>query len=165
MDKNLAAFLDDNAYTVKAKFPTGQGRPHTYVTNIPNLMVGQLVLVPAVMTAAVADFASMPDDDGDLPVVGIDYRIGVATIVEVHTGVEIQPNSDAKHGWVAGLVNLETYYDLLKRNKEIVKVARAAYQVNLRRSFAQQILAGMDPVSQARLSNLIGAPKNINPGE
>lgn len=163
MDKNLAAFLDENAYTVKVKFPTGQGKSYTYVTNIPGLMVGQLVLVPALTTAAVADFSHLEDDD-DLPEVGVDFRIGVATVVEVHSSVEIQPNADTKYGWVAGLVDLGPYYDLLQRNKEITKVAHAAYQVNIRRSFAQQILAGMDPDSQARLSNLIGSNKNINHG-
>ncbi len=164
MDKNLAAFLDENAYTVKVKFPTGQGKHYTYVTNIPGLMVGQLVLVPAVLNAAVADFAGMADSE-TLPEIGVDYRIGVATIVEVHTNVEIQPNADIQYGWVAGVVSLEAYYDLLKRNKEITRVAHAAYQVNIRRSFAQQILAGMDPDSQARLSNLIGSNKAANSGE
>lgn len=144
MDRNIAALLREDTYTVVVNFKIShweqklaQGRNmdidrrgYTYVTHLP-LEVGDEVIVHA---------------SGVLK---------VAEVVQVDDSVDIKPNADFQYSWVLAKVDLTEARANDDRNKQIEAMVQQAYQVNLRRSFAQQILAGVDPSQQDSLTKLL----------
>ncbi len=160
MDKNIAALMRQDTRTVRVGFElavddnadnwvdviNGFGkvsvqRPkapdsklYTYVTHVP-LTVGDLVIVLAAGT------------------------LKVAVVREVHDEVKIEPNSDIAYSWIVAKLDTSEWQATMVRNAELEKVVSDAYRVNLRRSFADQILAGIDPASKDRITALLEAPK------
>ena len=86
MDKNLVAFLDEQAYTIDVQF-TATGKLYKYVTNLPAIELGSFVIIP---------FGVDPDPDPDPALVPSptisSSSIKVAQVVGVHDGVKIEPN-------------------------------------------------------------------------
>jgi hypothetical protein len=155
MDKNIAALLREDAHTVHVSFdqvaedfddedsqPTKaytSNRPkspnaktYTYVTDLP-LVVGDTVVVEA------------------------QGKINLAFIRRVDEDVKIAPNSGTTYRWVIAKVDMTGYEANIERNKEIEQAVSDAYRNNLRRSFAQQILSGVDDSHRESLQRLIGA--------
>jgi len=144
MDKNIAALLREDAKTILVHFSAstweknmakGNGREvdnraYTYVTH--------LEVAP-----------------GDSVIVDASNILKVATVVEVHAGVNIQPNADIKYKWVLMKVDMAPAIANEARNDEIEAVVSEAYKANLRRSFAQQILSGVLPEQQLKLESLL----------
>lgn len=147
MDKNIAALLREDARTVKVQFsntpyglklalaaqePIDPKQQYTYLTHF-EVAVGDMVLVPI----------------GKSPVPKI------AFITSVDDGVDIQPNSEIKYKWLMQKVDLTAYDANERRNAVIEETVSDAYKNNLRRSFAQQILSGVDDGKRLQLENLL----------
>ena len=153
MDKNIAALMREDVRTVyvsfdqvaeefddvevapnaryatqKAKSPAA--KQYTYVSDIP-LTIGDCVVVEARGIFTVA-FVRNVDDD-----------------------VKIEPNADTAFKWVVAKIDLTGYAANMERNREIADVVQNAYRNNLRRGFAQQILAGVDDANRDRVLALI----------
>jgi hypothetical protein len=154
MDKNIAALLREDTRTVGVVFdqiikdfddfddepaakprqplkPAG-AKDYTYVTNLP-LAVGDTVVVEARGLLTLAWVRRVDDD------------------------VKIEPNSDTTFKWVIAQVDLAGHTDNLRRNEEIERTVAEAYRHNMRRSFAQQILSGVDDAHRDNLQKLLGS--------
>ena len=139
MDLNLAAFLRQGAYTIKVQYQhTGSSAAHTYVSNLPGLAVDDYVLVQA-----------RDKSMGTL-------RFSVARIVEVHSSVQITPNSDIKYSWVIQKLDMTTFDTLTKENEAIESLYAKAYQENIRHGYANQILNSLSESDQASMKLLLG---------
>ena len=134
MEKNIAALLRTDAYTVHVSFnvQVGGGTTYCYVSNLP-LQVNDLVVVKTKTT------------------------LDVARVEAIDPTVSIAPNSGITYSWVVAKVDMTECAKNLTRNQEIEATVADAYRRNLQRSFAQQILLAVLPEDQERLQKLLGA--------
>ena len=147
MDKNIAALLREDTKTVHVVFDpvfvelvdltagtaaAGNYKKYTYVTDL-DLKAGDTVVLDA------------------------QGKICVAYVVVVDQTCSIEPNSNIRYKWVIGKVDLEAHEANTQRNAEIENTVAKAYRKNLRRSFAQQILAGVDDANRDHLTKLLGS--------
>lgn len=160
MDKNIAALLREDTRTVHVSFelrlsdfddlegapkivkqPAGSKRPqgafqgpstklYTYVTHLP-VKAGDTVIVEAA------------------------GEIKLAHAVQVDNDVDIEPNSNIAFKWVIDKVDIAAYEENQRRNIEIERTVGDAYRNNLRRSFAQTVLAGVDDTRREGLTKLL----------
>jgi hypothetical protein len=144
-EKNIAALLREDSKTIRVTFNPNRyetewakGQEHAqeklynYVTHF-DVAVGDSVLVEAA---------------GQLKVV---------TVVNIDDGVKIEPGADYALRWVIMKIDLTEHNANMARNEEIETMVKEAYQKNLRRSFAQQILSGVDDSARDNLQKLLGA--------
>lgn len=96
---------------------------------------------------------------GDTVVVDADGQLKLASVRHVDEECAIEPNSTTKFKWVLAKVDLAPAHDNARRNAEIEEAVNNAYRQNLRRGFAQQVLAGIDDASREKLTALIGGAK------
>lgn len=148
-EKNIAALLREDAKTIRVRFGKfnpieeglpeagfagGEGRLYSYVTHL-DIEVGDVVLVEAA------------------------NEIKTASVVEVDDTVKVEPGSAFALRWVILKVNLTEHFANLEKNKKIEELVQEAYQKNLRRSFAQQLLSGVDDDARNNLQKLLGGSK------
>lgn len=145
MDKNIAAFLREDAKTIGVKFfrkfdenknydrMTLLGddielskQEYTYVTDL-DIAVGDIVAVYAMSTST------------------------MAIVTRVDQDVDIPPNSDTEYRWVIQKLDFSSYMDTIAKNKIIVETCRSAYKNNARRQYRSLILADMNDESRAKL--------------
>lgn len=162
MDKNIAALLRQDTKTVHVSFdqvandfdelnhiesPTSKkyaaqstkppsAKTYLYVTDM-NLAIGDTVIVDARGNLALA-FVHVVDDD-----------------------VKIEPNSNTQYKWVIAKIDLTSHVSNMERNVQIEQAVAEAYRNNVRRSFAQQILSGVDDAHRNSLQRLLGAPDEV----
>lgn len=117
MEKNIAALLRKDARTVKVMFGNS-GQTYTYVTHLAL-------------------------EREDMCVVLANNEWKVVEVVEVHDGVQLEPGDTLKYKWIVCRVDVEEYRANEQRNAEIERVVLDKYKENLRRSFSDQVLAGL----------------------
>ena len=174
MDKNLAAFLDQSAYTIEVQYQREDGkasRPYKFVTNIPGIKKGDFVVVNSRVTqdatplhdtrmqtfTAGGTLTEALEDDVFSGVV-MYGTVDVVRVVRVNKEVAIEPNDPKEYSWVIQKVNFDNFVATVNRNKQITSTAQAAYKRNLRRSFAERILGDMSQEEQDKLSKLLAPP-------
>lgn len=157
MDKNLAALMRQDTRTVRVVF----GALAPDLAAVPGMAEafasGHVAATPKAPDTKdytyVSDISLMP---GDVVVVEARGALAVATVRTVDEDVKIEPNSDTKYNWILAKVDFTAYAATAQRNAELEQVVSAAYRTNLRRSFASQILAGVDDANRDRVAALIG---------
>lgn len=164
LDKNIAALLNEKAYTVGVQFQHCLGKQfdeYTYVTDmskhtddaIGDIVLGGMVLVPTkIRTGSKYDTDKV--DSTMLLESGV--RMSVAVITRIDDEVVIQPDDDIEYAWVIETISTDNYFLTKKRNAEIISLVQDAYTKNLRRSFAQQILGGLSDDTAKRINLLLG---------
>lgn len=135
MDRNIAALLRADAFSLRVRFQNGTTL-YTYISSFP-CKPGDMVVVP------VAGREEAP-------------HIRIAEVMEVDPEVVVEPNADIRYSWVIDVLDLERYNENIKRNAEIELTLANAYRSNLRKSFADQLLATVDDASRAALTKLLG---------
>ena len=153
MEKNIAAFLDDSAYSVHVQIG-GMGQEYTYVTNIVGLEVGDAVVVPVIgqTRAARLKFDSMNDTKEAVD----KYDAKVATVSRVDPEVNVPTDSDLEYKWVIAKIDFNPWLATMERNNQIVDAVTDAYKRNLRRSFSERILGEMQDGPKQQLLALLG---------
>lgn len=135
MDKNIAAFLREGTYTVGVAFPK-VNTVYMYVCNIPGVQVDDYVVVPA------------------------NGGFAVAQVVQVSDELEIIPNEEIQYKWIVSRVDLQPWRDLMLGNETLERTLARGYQANLRRSFAQTLMATLPEDTQKQLQGILQAPKD-----
>jgi hypothetical protein len=150
IDKNVAALLNKQAYTVEVQYQhsKGSGSAYRYVTDIPSVAVGDFVLVP---TRAMAEYAGTDCDRQIEPGV----RLSVARVVAVHESVLTEIDDPIEYSWVISVLDVSNYFATKKRNEELMAIIKESYVNNIRASFSQQIFAGLTDEGKARLLTLL----------
>lgn len=145
MDKNIAALVREDIFTIGVRFPQNDSgsraafnyegqifsvKEYTYVCDIAGVKVGDTVVVLA------------------------NGCLNLATVFTVHDGVDIEPNADRKYSWVVDKLDVERFEASMAVNKEIEETVGKAYQKNIKQQFRNVIMAGLDDASAARLTQL-----------
>lgn len=171
MDKNIAAFLDDKAYTLAVRFQRDTessgiiSKEYTYVTNIPGILPGDWIIVPtstgAQRIVLPTDMATIEDVLSSSPSETMKSHVHtgqlqVVQVTSVDTACEITPNDSKKFAWVIGKVDLSGYAKLMARNDQITAAATKAYRKSMQRSFADRILGDMEQSDKEGLMKLLG---------
>lgn len=144
-EKNIAAFIRDDAKTVGVKFfKSGNQNQHytdqdflsdlspttyTYVTNL-DLELNDLVVVLAT------------------------GKPSVVQVVRIDDGVCIEPNNEIKYRWVICKVETDAFEKLSKENDEIETCIAKAYKKNVKRQFRDVVMMGLDDSSRERIMAL-----------
>jgi hypothetical protein len=179
-DKNIAALLNEKAYTVGVQFQHSLGKEfaeYTFVTDLPvarishtsekvddalvitptmhpGIAIGGLVLVPTKMRKG-SQYDNEKVDSTMLLEAGI--RMSVAVITRVDQEVVIQPDDNTEYSWVISSLAVDNYWLTKQRNAEVVALVQEAYTKNLRRTFAQQILSGLSDETASRIKLLLSS--------
>lgn len=177
MDKNLVAFLDEQAYTIDVQF-SPNGKLYKYVTNIPAIELGTFVIIPvgeielASIAAAVNTRRSRAIAHNEvLEAFGVEVdptlvpsptdssnNVKIAQVVGVHDEVKIEPNESIQYKWVIAKVDFTYFVGLCKRNSELQRLTEDAYKRNLRKSFAERIMGELGSEEVEKIKALV-APK------
>lgn len=157
MDKNLAALMRQDTRTVQVVF----GALAPDLAAVPGMAEafasGHVASTPKAPDAKGYTYVSdIPLAVGDVVVVEARGALQVAAVRQADEDVKIEPNSDTRYNWVLAKVDFTAYAATAQRNAELENVVSEAYRHNLRRSFASQILAGVDDDNRARVAALIG---------
>jgi hypothetical protein len=158
MDKNIAALLNTNAYTVGVQFQHSLGKDfseYTYVTDLPReeSLIGSMVLVPTKIRPG-SQYNVEKQDSTMLLEAGV--RMSIAIVTRVDSEVVIEPDDNIEYAWVISKLDTSNYWTTKLRNKEIIALVQEAYTKNLRRSFAQQVLGTLGDETQQRIKTLLG---------
>ena len=177
MDKNLVAFLDEQAYTIDVQF-TVTGKLYKYVTNLPGIELGSFVIIP-IGEIELASIAAAENTRRALAIAhnevldafGVDVdptlvpspifsanNVKIAQVVGVHDGVKIEPNESSQYKWVIAKVDFTYFSELCKRNSELQRLTEDAYKRNLRKSFAERIMGELGSDEVEKIKALV-APK------
>ena len=143
MDKNIAALLREDARTIRVTFELNKfdkldiARNDTRGETLYNYVTHLQVAV------------------GDYVCVEAAGQHKVVEVVHVDDGVKIEPSAEYELRWVIAKVDFSEHEANMQRNDQILQVVAEAYQANLRRSFAQQILSGVSDEQRASLTALL----------
>ena len=168
MERNIAALLREDARTVHVVFDLSEfaveGYPHVEED-------GADVFTPAppsprykVTPSGIKTYTyvtDLPLRKGDVVVVQAKGVMTLACVARVDDEVKIEPASTTRYQWVVSVVDVAAYERTMARNREIETAVNNSYRANLRRGFAQQVLAGVDDETRNRLAGLIAAPQNL----
>ena len=154
MDKNIAALLREDARTVHVVFEKAitefedlDAPERTPTRRVPQ--AGQKVKTYTYVT-------HLQLARGDSVIVEAAGRLCLAFVDSVDDEVDIEPNAATAYRWVVSKLDMKAHEANMDRNKEIEKTVADAYRNNMRKSFAQQILAGVDANKQEHLTKLLG---------
>lgn len=164
-DPNLAALLDETAYTVDVMYQSNNGaaaaKPYTFVTNIPGIRRGDFLLV-----------------EGNSPIIAI-YRNDMPTVAEleqeaedsapftmslpnlvrctaVHEGVCIEPGSSIRYKWIVAKLDFSYYQELIERNRTLTATVAESYKRAARKGVREQLLSLLPTDEQVKLKGLLG---------
>lgn len=154
-DTNLAAFLDETAFTIKVRFQNqsntnGILREYRYVANDATLKVGDAVVVPV----------QRNQDNSNTFIQtnwGVGVKLGIATVVIIDKELDIPANNnDLAIRWIVAKLDLAPAAELLMRNAMMTSLVSKAYRKNIRSSFAANILERLDNDDASSLKKLLG---------
>lgn len=161
MDKNIAALLREDAKTVHVTFDVDMNMHYPVdeddLDDAPAPKGYKAAPVKAKTYTYVTHFDVRP---GDVLVVPAAGQIKLVTVQRVDDEVTVEPNSPTRYTWVISKVDMLAHNANETRNIEIETAVADAYRNNLRKSFAQQILAGVGDAQRDRLTALI-APSTL----
>jgi hypothetical protein len=149
---NIAALLREDTKTIQVAFPKGVAYPDTEMTE--NTLV-DIEEYDRKYYAYVTDFDVK---GGDCVLVEAAGAIKVAIVCNVDDTVKIDPGLQYELRWVIQKLDFSHYRANIAKNAEIKELVQQAYQRNLRKSFRQQLLAGLDGSDEhAALTALLGS--------
>jgi hypothetical protein len=168
VEKNIAALLREDARTIRVMFSNFNREG----------LVGKFddEVLPAIGAYAVQAQAADPNYEvagqggykfypyvthfdheiGDLVLVEAAGQLKVAQVMEIDDGVQIEPGSQYALRWVICGIDLASHKDNMAKNDQIEQLVQEAYKANLRKSFRNQILAGLEGAEVAGLTKLLG---------
>lgn len=148
---NIAALLREDTRTIAVAFPKG-----TAYADEP--LTAELILDMEEFDKRYYSYVTdLPLEVGDAVLVEAAGSIKVALVCKVDDTVKIDPGLQHELRWVVQKLDFSHHQENLRKNAEIKGLVSQAYQRNLRRSFAQQLLAGMDGSEEKeKLVTLLG---------
>lgn len=147
MDKNIAAFIRDNAKTIGVRFF------RDYKENEANKTIN-LDLGSQSLRISDKEYTYVTELDfniEDMAVVVVAEIPKVVIVTRVDEALEISPNDDTQYKWVVCKVDMEQYKQTMRDNLEITKTLAKSYQKNMKNSFRQVLLSNLAEDEQAKI--------------
>ena len=163
MDKNIAALLREDAKTVHVTFDVDVSFSYPVEDDLDEVFPAAQPKGYKAAPVKVKTYTYVTHFDvrpGDVLVVPAAGQIKLVTVQRVDDEVKVEPNSPTQYNWVISKVDMVAHNANETRNIEIETAVADAYRNNLRKSFAQQILAGVGDAQRDRLTALI-APSTL----
>ena len=135
---NVAALLREDTRTISVAFPKGVSYAEQIIEEETLLDIEEF---DKKYYAYVTNFDLK---EGDAVLVEAAGSIKVAIVCNVDDTVKIDPGLQFELRWVIQKLDFSQHRENLAKNEEIKGLVQQAYQRNLRRSFAQQLLAGLE---------------------
>jgi hypothetical protein len=175
MDKNIAALLRQDARTIHVVFNMDDALENHLDVDLVWPAGADANMIAEAKRKIVANkspaFRVKPGVKQYTYVTHLDIAIGDTVIVEaagqpklvkvvrVDSEVKIEPNDTVEYGWVIQKVDMPAYIANRERNAQIESAVAEAMRNNLRRGFAQSVIAAIgDETARNNLTALIGAP-------
>lgn len=156
MDKNIAALLNEEAFTIKVRFvdpsftqEDQQRKPASLnlgMTSADAMLQGRLsqreyTYVATDRFIVVGDFVVVPTRD----------LFHVAYVSSVDEDLDIEPNETVEYKWVVSKLDLEDYKSRMEKVRDIKKTLSVAYKQNTRKQFASLLISSLDEETRVRL--------------
>jgi len=150
---NIAALLREDTRTIQVAFVKG-----TFVADAE--LSPETIIEDAIEESQRKYYAYVTNFDlkeGDAVLVEAAGNMKVALVCSVDDTVKIDPGLTYELHWVIQKLDFTEHRENLRKNHEIKELVQQAYQRNLRRSFRQQLLSGLDGSEEgAALVSLLG---------
>lgn len=147
MDKNIAAFIRDNAKTIGVRFF------RDYRENEANKTIS-LDLGSQSLRISDKEYTYVTELDfniGDMAIVVVAEVPKVVIVTRVDEALEISHNDDTQYKWVVCKVDMEQYKQTMGDNMEITKTLAKSYQKSMKNSFRQVLLSNLAEDEQAKI--------------
>lgn len=130
MEKNIAAIVREDTFTVGVVFGDFNSKEYTYISTFPVKKLDRVIVnttdgFKLVRVSRVDDFLNIP------------------------------PNSDLEYKFLAGKFDVEAYDDLCKQNSMIEVAMSKQYKKNIRAAYREKVLENLDPESLALMQEVI----------
>jgi hypothetical protein len=159
MDKNIAALMREDTKTVHVVFNNYDEKIPKDLPLSPNKAHLQM-RAPGDGDRQLTYVTDLDVAPQDLVVAVCNGRFRVGTVYAVDDDCKITPDSEIEYLWLIAKVDMGPYNENMAKNAKLSEVLQEAYRKNLRRSFASQILGGIeDSESRDTLLALIGPSK------
>lgn len=161
MEKNIAAFVRDDAKTIAVRFFkeidwARLKREQGGTMNLDTILDDTGFLTSEFSNKTYIYVTDLSLEKGDWVVVMAMGQLKVAIVEEVHEGVAIEPNADTKYKWVVSKVDTAGYEANEAKNSEIEETIHSAYKQTVKKQFQTMILSGLDAPSKKKLKSLLG---------
>lgn len=161
MEKNIAAFVRDDAKTVAVRFFKEIDWARLKREQGGNLAFEAVLDDPTFLTNEFSNktYTYVTDLDlerGNWVVVMAMGQLKVAIVEEVHEGVAIEPNAGTKYKWVVSKIDTSNFEANEVKNSEIEETIHSAYKQTVKKQFQTMILSGLDAPAKKKLKSLLG---------
>jgi hypothetical protein len=143
MDKNIAAIIRENTFTIEVLFY----RDSKYYDNDVREK-GLDILGDKAYTYVTMDKTIKLDDHVVVLVAGVPK---VVKVVGIHDDLMIRPNEQKEFRWVVCKVDMDAYSLLMKENDEITRLITKSYRKNTRGQLQALMLADAGEEERAKL--------------
>jgi len=152
---NIAALLREDTRTIYVALTNGTGFADEDLTSLDASVGNAIEVGQQKYYNYVTNFNVK---EGDAVLVEYNHQMKVAVVCDVHDTVKIDPGLPYELRWVIQKLDFTEHRQNILKNKEIKQLVQQAYQSNLRRSFRQQLLSGLDGSEEGeKLVALLGA--------
>lgn len=155
MDKNIIAFVRENAKTVVVRFfPQSFAMTKTVIQAL-ELEHGETYSkgVPIKDYLYLTTLDLLP---GDVCMVYVNQYPIAVEVQEVHNDVQIEPNASQEIKWIAARVDMSYYTNLLAENAIIVDTLRKEYQASTRRQFRDMVMTSLTEAGRETIKGILG---------
>lgn len=155
MDKNIVAFVRENAKTVAVRFfPQSFAMAKTVIQAL-ELEHGETFLkdTPTKNYVYLTTLDLLP---GDVCMVYVNQYPIAVEVREVHNDVQIEPNALQEIKWIAAKVDMSYYTNLLDENAIIVDTLRKEYQASTRRQFRDMVMTSLTEAGRETIKGILG---------
>jgi len=146
MDKNIAAFIRDDAKTVGVRFFKDYKDSDSSIINLGLGDKNYRLSDKEYTYITMEDFQV-----GDYAVVVVAEVPKVVVVTKVDDDLDITPNDDVQYKWIVCKVSFEEHTKRMKENAELTKTLAKGYQKNMKNSFRNVLLASLGQEEQAKI--------------
>lgn len=154
MDKNIVAFLREDARTIGVRF--FKDNAFDVKQEVISLDLGSACAAYAVSAKEYTYLTNRTDlKIGDFVVVLVSNVPKAVIVSSVHEELAIEPNETTQYKWIVGKIDVESYVKEQLKNKDLSQLLAISYKANMKQQFRQAILGSVDETTVKRITNIM----------
>lgn len=148
MNNNMAAFLRENARTIKVRFFKDQYKQsHNDMTLLGDTELSQTEYIY---------LTTLELKVGDLVIVTARDLFQVVYVSEVAEDVTLDIADTVKYKWIVQKLDVTAYCKLLEENKKLEQIIATSYKQSVRGQFKQMLFQQLGADKIGEVNNLLG---------
>lgn len=161
MDKNIVAFLREDARTIGVRF--FKDNAFEKGEQVMSLDLGNVTAAYPVSVKEYTYLTNLTDlQVGDFVVVMVSNVPKAVIVSSVHEELAIEPNETTQYKWIVGKVDMESYVKEQQKNKDLSQLLAVSYRANMKQQFRQAILGSVDEDTVKRIANIMQGEVNVS---